>query len=122
MVYHTDSNSWARWIPPVAMGDKLKAVVQVLEEGDCVVDATCGNGFDTLHAARHVGSSGLIHAFDIQVGWGAGFFFFACVYSRSLLRCFECLVTTMPQHEAMLIFRSISVAQFDVLLSRRVPI
>ena len=35
--------------------------------GDVVVDATCGNGLDSLWLARAVGRSGKLYAFDIQV-------------------------------------------------------
>lgn len=35
-------------------------------EGDTVVDATAGNGNDTLFLAEKVGSSGQVYAFDIQ--------------------------------------------------------
>lgn len=35
-------------------------------EGDIVVDATCGNGNDTLFLAKLVGKSGHIYSFDIQ--------------------------------------------------------
>lgn len=35
-------------------------------EGDTVVDATAGNGNDTLFLAERVGSSGQVYAFDIQ--------------------------------------------------------
>lgn len=34
--------------------------------GDCVVDATCGNGNDTLLLARLAGPAGRVWAFDIQ--------------------------------------------------------
>jgi SAM-dependent methyltransferase len=34
--------------------------------GDAVVDATAGNGKDTLFLARLVGTGGCVHAFDIQ--------------------------------------------------------
>lgn len=34
--------------------------------GDVVVDATAGNGHDTLFLAKCVGSSGVVYAFDIQ--------------------------------------------------------
>lgn len=37
-----------------------------LEEGDVAVDATMGNGHDTLYLAQQVGDSGLVHAFDVQ--------------------------------------------------------
>ena len=37
-----------------------------LKPGDCVVDATCGNGQDTLLLASLVGSSGRVWAFDVQ--------------------------------------------------------
>jgi ubiquinone/menaquinone biosynthesis C-methylase UbiE len=38
----------------------------VLSEGDMAVDATLGNGYDTLFLSRCVGASGRVHAFDIQ--------------------------------------------------------
>lgn len=37
-----------------------------VREGDCVIDATCGNGHDTLFLAQLVGSSGLVIGLDIQ--------------------------------------------------------
>ncbi|MDY6826176.1 MAG: class I SAM-dependent methyltransferase [Bacillota bacterium] len=37
-----------------------------LKAGDRVVDATAGNGKDTLFLAEKVGPSGLVYAFDIQ--------------------------------------------------------
>ncbi|KAL4422236.1 hypothetical protein ABPG77_009711 [Micractinium sp. CCAP 211/92] len=40
--------------------------VQVVRRGDTVVDATCGNGHDTAYLAQAVGSTGTVHAFDIQ--------------------------------------------------------
>lgn len=38
----------------------------LVQPGDVVVDATCGNGHDTLELARMVGPSGRVVAFDIQ--------------------------------------------------------
>jgi hypothetical protein len=40
--------------------------VQVVHRGDAVVDATCGNGKDTKFLAQLVGSTGTVHAFDVQ--------------------------------------------------------
>jgi ubiquinone/menaquinone biosynthesis C-methylase UbiE len=40
---------------------------QVLRPGDVAVDATCGNGHDTLFMAQCVGPSGCVHAVDVQV-------------------------------------------------------
>ncbi len=40
--------------------------------GDVVVDATCGNGLDSLWLARAVGRSGKLYAFDIQVNTCGG--------------------------------------------------
>jgi methylase of polypeptide subunit release factors len=37
-----------------------------IEEGDLAVDATAGNGNDTVLLARGVGSSGHVYAFDVQ--------------------------------------------------------
>lgn len=37
-----------------------------ITEGECVIDATCGNGNDTLFLSKLVGDSGRVYAFDIQ--------------------------------------------------------
>lgn len=37
-----------------------------LKPGDCVIDATAGNGHDTLFLAEMTGSQGKVFAFDIQ--------------------------------------------------------
>lgn len=42
------------------------AVAQVLKAGDLAIDATAGNGHDTLFLARKVGPQGRVYAFDIQ--------------------------------------------------------
>jgi hypothetical protein len=39
---------------------------ETVQEKDVVVDATMGNGNDTLLLAKTVGKSGTVHAFDIQ--------------------------------------------------------
>lgn len=39
---------------------------QVVQPGDLVVDATCGNGHDTLALAEMVGPRGTVHGFDLQ--------------------------------------------------------
>lgn len=38
----------------------------VIREGDLTVDATAGNGHDTLFLAKKVGPAGHVYAFDIQ--------------------------------------------------------
>lgn len=50
---------------------------QVLQAGDTVLDATCGNGHDTLFLAQTVGKTGTVFAFDSQQA--------ALAASRSLL-------------------------------------
>lgn len=37
-----------------------------VEEGDLAIDATCGNGFDTLMLSEAVGEDGAVVSFDIQ--------------------------------------------------------
>ena len=39
---------------------------EVIEPGDIVIDATCGNGHDTKFLADAVGSEGTVFSFDIQ--------------------------------------------------------
>ncbi|CAK0783803.1 hypothetical protein CVIRNUC_007003 [Coccomyxa viridis] len=57
--------------PIMQQGRKMTAVAQAawagfVRTGDVVVDATCGNGLDSLWLARAVGRSGKLYAFDIQ--------------------------------------------------------
>ena len=40
---------------------------QIIRPGDFVIDATCGNGGDTIWLSRAVGSSGRVLAIDLQV-------------------------------------------------------
>ncbi len=44
------------------------AICRNLYPGAYAVDATVGNGHDTLFLARHVGPGGHVHGFDIQAG------------------------------------------------------
>lgn len=39
---------------------------EVLSDGDCAIDLTAGNGYDTLMLARAVGPCGRVLAFDLQ--------------------------------------------------------
>jgi hypothetical protein len=39
----------------------------VLQPGDVAVDATCGNGHDSLFMAQAIGPTGELHAVDVQV-------------------------------------------------------
>lgn len=41
-------------------------LIDSVNEGDTVIDATCGNGNDTLFLAKLTGESGHVYAFDIQ--------------------------------------------------------
>ena len=41
-------------------------IAQYLQAGDVVVDATMGNGFDTLFLAQAIGEQGKVYAFDVQ--------------------------------------------------------
>ncbi len=43
-----------------------RIISQHISEGAAVVDATVGNGHDTLFLARCVGETGHVHGFDIQ--------------------------------------------------------
>lgn len=38
----------------------------VLRRGDTVIDATCGNGHDSVYIAEKIGSAGALYCFDIQ--------------------------------------------------------
>ncbi len=41
-------------------------ISEVIKQGEVAIDATCGNGYDTLFLARQVGNAGKVFAFDIQ--------------------------------------------------------
>ena len=41
-------------------------VAIILKEGDVAIDATCGNGYDTIFLAKVVGETGRVYGFDIQ--------------------------------------------------------
>ncbi len=43
-----------------------KKLAEVIKEGDACLDATCGNGKDSLFLAECVGKTGKVYAFDIQ--------------------------------------------------------
>ena len=52
---------------PVKLTDEVHAILRDhVHPGDVAVDATAGNGHDTVALARLVGPSGHIYAFDIQ--------------------------------------------------------
>lgn len=44
----------------------LKILSEYVSEGDAVIDATVGNGHDTLALVKLVGGSGKVYAFDVQ--------------------------------------------------------
>ena len=41
-------------------------IANYLSEGDIAVDATMGNGFDTLFLAKQIGEAGKVYSFDLQ--------------------------------------------------------
>jgi len=49
-----------------SLGQSHEIIERIVKEGDTVVDATAGNGNDTLFLAGLVGESGKVYAFDIQ--------------------------------------------------------
>lgn len=51
---------------PQAVDFSHNILKKYIEEGDIVLDATCGNGHDTAFLARLVGEKGKVKAIDIQ--------------------------------------------------------
>lgn len=52
---------------PLSLLQQAHAILQKhLRAGDITIDATAGNGHDTLFLAQHVAPSGLVYSFDIQ--------------------------------------------------------
>ncbi len=48
------------------LNEAHRLVADRLSTGDCVIDATMGNGNDTLFLSRCVGITGYVYGFDIQ--------------------------------------------------------
>lgn len=67
-------------------------LAEYISEGDTVIDATAGNGYDTLFLSRAVGPSGKVLAFDVQEQ--------ALDATERLLRCngFSCKRTRRHQY------------------------
>lgn len=55
----------AKYLTKVTDINKLY-LEQVIHEGDIVVDATMGNGYDTKYLAQKVGKNGFVYGFDVQ--------------------------------------------------------
>ena len=55
----------AKYINKVTEVNKIY-LEDIVKEGDVVVDATMGNGYDTVYLAKKVGSKGKVYAFDVQ--------------------------------------------------------
>lgn len=60
------SNDPDPMFPPRPTALVQQILREILREGDLVIDATAGNGHDTLFLADCVGSSGRVLAFDVQ--------------------------------------------------------
>ena len=51
----------------ISLVKEAHAIIQQhLQPGDIALDATVGNGHDTLHLAKQVGPAGQVYGFDIQ--------------------------------------------------------
>jgi predicted methyltransferase len=51
----------------ISLTDKAQQIIaDVLQEGDIAIDATVGNGHDTVFLAKAVGSTGHVFGFDVQ--------------------------------------------------------
>jgi len=71
-------------------------IIEVLHPGDIAIDATIGNGYDTLFLAKQVGSSGEVFGFDIQQA--------AIESTKEKFRqtnCPACLTLTQASHADM---------------------
>ena len=51
----------------ISLTDRAQQILaDVLQEGDIAIDATVGNGYDTVFLAKAVGSTGHVFGFDVQ--------------------------------------------------------
>lgn len=62
-----------------------------IKVGDIVIDATCGNGYDTLFLANQVGNTGIVHAYDIQEQ--------AIINTKNLTKDFDNIIFHLETHE-----------------------
>ena len=62
-----------------------------IKQGDLVIDATCGNGYDTLFLATLVGNNGVVHAYDIQEQ--------AIINAKNLTKDFNNIIFHHESHE-----------------------
>ena len=55
----------AKYINKITEVNKI-FLEKVIQKGDVVVDATMGNGYDTVYLGNLVGENGKVYAFDVQ--------------------------------------------------------
>ena len=55
----------AKYINKVTEVNKIY-LENIINEDDVVIDATMGNGYDTVYLAKKVGPKGKVYAFDVQ--------------------------------------------------------
>ena len=55
----------AKYINKVTEVNKIY-LENIINEDDVVIDATMGNGYDTVYLAKKVGPKGKVYAFDLQ--------------------------------------------------------
>lgn len=55
----------AKYINKITEVNKI-FLERIIEKGDVVIDATMGNGYDTVYLGSLVGKEGKIYAFDVQ--------------------------------------------------------
>jgi precorrin-6B methylase 2 len=84
---------------------------QLLTEGCVAVDATCGNGYDTVFLSKRVGRTGKVYAFDLQEE--------AIVQTRENLKrqnCADNVILIHDSHENMLkyIKEAVNFAVFNL--------
>lgn len=55
----------AKYINKITEVNKI-FLEKIIKKGDVVIDATMGNGYDTVYLGNLVGESGKVYAFDVQ--------------------------------------------------------
>lgn len=55
----------AKYINKITEVNKI-FLEKIIEKGDVVIDATMGNGYDTVYLGNLVGETGKVYAFDVQ--------------------------------------------------------
>ena len=82
----------------------MSVTLSYIKDGDTAVDATCGNGMDTIALAAAVGKNGTVYAFDIQedalIRTEERLLSYGYTNTKLILKSFETMDQHIPENTA----------------------